>query len=153
MSYLVKSTMTEALLRLREMTERIPEGNPYFYDRDKVVHLITKAGKAKSYGIHKEKHISIARTEFSKGAILATHKHSQKEVIHVLSGQLIITLFDPLPHEVTLNQYESLEIDPGIKHSSIALLPTIIIALTMPYSPNFPVPNNGKKSDNQQAQG
>jgi quercetin dioxygenase-like cupin family protein len=133
--------MKDSLRELRELTDRMPSYNPYFFDEDQVMNLECETGKARSVGVYKDDNISIAKTTFEMGTSLGMHSHPEIETIQVLSGE--ITVFQKEHNresETVLRQHSILVIYPNTLHSCSNTVKTIIVASTMPFSPNFPLP-------------
>jgi len=132
----------ESIQKLKELTERIPTYNPYFYDESRLMHLICEEGSAYTIGVYKDTNISIAKTIFSPCTSLGRHTHNEKEVVFVLEGELTLVLEQERrqPKTIVLRQYDSVEIPQGVPHHCHNTIGTTIIANTMPGSKYFPEP-------------
>jgi quercetin dioxygenase-like cupin family protein len=134
-------SMKDSLKELRELTDRMPPYNPYFYDEDRVMCLETKSGGARSVGVYKDINISIAKTTFEQETVLDYHSHPEIETVQVLEGEIVMVLKEHKKvTEVTLRQHSVLTIPPNTLHYCYNVKRTVIIVSLMPYSPNFPLP-------------
>lgn len=130
-----------SLARLKELTDKIPAYNPYFFDESRQMQLECVTGSAYTVGVYKDKNVAIAKTTFSERSTLAKHCHPEKEVIFVLEGELSVVLIENRKaRTVVLKQYDSLEIPPYVRHLCANVIKTVIIASTMPCSKYFPDP-------------
>lgn len=126
---------------LREITARLPNFNPFFYNSSQEMELVCAYGKATSIGIYKDRHISIAKTTFFENTLLVSHTHSQKEMVSVLEGELEVHVLEDKGESVFfIRQYDSLEILPDTEHYCCNKEKVTIMVQTMPYSPQFPKP-------------
>ena len=127
--------------KLEQLTKRVPAYNPWYFNESRIKQLVCTAGSAYSAGVYADRNISIAKTTFEENSALGKHMHPEKEVIHVLEGELTVVLIENRkPRTIVLKQYDSLEIMPQVHHLCANTIKTIIIAITMPYSKYFPKP-------------
>ena len=103
-------------------------------DIEKVTYDI-KNGDCFSYRLFTAPSISIARTFTSKGGEFPIHRHDEKEYLLVYSGSIKITIGK---EERILNIGDFLFIDKDTPHKAKALEDTWFIAITIPYSKDFP---------------
>jgi len=132
------------LKQLEEMVEQMPDYNPFYLDLERIMHLETVVGDARSYGVYSDHNLSQAKTIFEPNTILLPHFHKEKEVILVLEGELEIVFVEENESEysVMIPQYGVLVIEPMKQHFSRNKVKTIIMANLMPFSPQFPLPHD-----------
>jgi quercetin dioxygenase-like cupin family protein len=78
--------------------------------------------------IHGE-HVTIARIELRKGAMIAEHSHHNEQIANVLSGSIRFILAG---EEIVVRAGEALRIAPHVPHSAEGLEDTIVIETFSP---------------------
>ena len=126
---------------LREALKILPTLDVLFTDKETgVVQYKMYKGTAISKCLFENDNITIARTEFSAGAILPSHVHDDIiEHILVETGHLELILCEQ-GEKIDLCSRQCYTIEPSVLHSAKILEDTVIIAISMPPDPNFPHP-------------
>ena len=128
---------------LREITKTlpsVPELGDFIEHKsddqnDKHIEYIVDEGKCHSYGLYSSPNISVARTFISKGAAFPEHSHEETEYCLIFLGSAVIRVDDK---ERIINAGEWISFEPKIPHWSKALEDTWFIAITIPYSKDYP---------------
>ena len=124
--------MSNALNRLRELTEQIPDHNPGVMIHDK---LILHGGMGVATCLMKNRDVAISHAELHRGATMADHYHHEREIIIVVKGKL---LYRDDGGEQVIKTAGALIIEPNTCHYAEALTDCDVIAITVPASKGFP---------------
>jgi len=92
-------------------------------------------GTCFSFGLLTQPEISVANTFISSGGKFPLHNHGETELIVVFEGRMQIKVNG---ERKTLTPGDCLKIEPDDSHDAIALEDTKFIAITIPYSKDFP---------------
>lgn len=134
--------MVDYIAEVKKYTENMPPYNPWFFDESRSKPIVCETGYAEAVGIYTEINGSAAKITYQPGTRTPKESHEQVEVFHVLTGSLTIQTWEQRRRKIiTLEQYGVFELKPWVRHVITAEVRTTCIAVTMPYSPNFPVAN------------
>ena len=127
--------------KLKELTESLPRiatladfANPNENDPKSVIYEI-EGGNAISYALLSLPGVSVARTLVTSGAKFPEHQHDEKEIVVIFSGSAMMTVKG---EKTILNEGDCMMFEPNVPHSGRALEDVWFIAITVPFSKDYP---------------
>ena len=137
--------MEDTLEKLRTLTKELPTipklGDFMGEDRSSVLKYEIPDGICISYALFSSPEISVARTFVTSGSKFPEHQHEETEYALIFSGSAMVSINNK--EERLLKVGEVIVIEPNVPHVSRALEDTWFIAITIPYSKDYP--HYGKK--------
>lgn len=127
--------MNSHLTKLREITDTLSLFPPAVIERPGYKEFKVKNGKCFAWHLYSQEQIAVCRVFLSKDTVFPKHFHPEKEVLIVYEGKIIIYTEDNC-YEV--GQYETYIIEPGIPHAVHAEENSMVLAITIPASKEFP---------------
>jgi len=127
--------------RLRKLTETLPQiatlGDFKIQSEDdpKSVAYEIEGGNAISYALLSLPKVSVARTLVTSGAKFPEHQHDEKEIIVIFSGSAMMTIKG---EKTILHEGDCMMFESNVPHSGRALEDVWFIAITVPYSKDYP---------------
>jgi len=94
-----------------------------------------EGGTAISYNLLTLPEVCVARTFVSSGSKFPTHNHFEKELLIIYSGSMMMTVGD---RKLIMKEGDCIKLDTEVPHSARALEDTWFIAVSVPYSKDFP---------------
>lgn len=104
--------------------------------RNGTVTCETEHGKILLKHLHKRTKMAVLMCSMPQGSSFPEHRHTVVEWLHVESGELEITVNGSEPQ--VLRAGETIRIQPNDAHTSTALTPVEVLAVTMPADEGFP---------------
>ena len=96
-----------------------------------------KDGVCLSYALFSSPDVSVARTFVTAGGIFPEHKHDETEYGLIVSGSAMVRSGDETK-ETFVGPGDMLIYEPGVVHYARALEDIWFIAMTIPYSKDYP---------------
>lgn len=135
--------MENTFEKLIQLTPELPPVIPMLGDlkednevRSKIISYKLEGGTCISYGLFSSSEISVARTFVSAGALFPEHQHDEKEFALIFSGSAMVSIGNG--EEFHVGPGECIVLEPNVPHISRALEDTWFIAITIPYSKDYP---------------
>jgi quercetin dioxygenase-like cupin family protein len=132
--------MENPLERLKSLTPELPPINLGDLKGEQVRSNILRynidGGTCISYGLFSSPDISVARTFVSAGSLFPEHQHEEREFALIFSGSAMVSVNGE--KETYLGPGQCIVLEPNIPHVSRALENTWFIAITIPYSKDYP---------------
>ena len=126
---------------IRKLTGELsepPNHNPALFVGDDFIDLEVPKGKARTYGLHKDKEVAVARVVFEKGTEVDGHFHKETEYVIVVTGKLELIYDSPNGPSELLTEEGFTVIKANKVHYARVLERCTAIVITIPASKGFP---------------
>ena len=126
---------------LRKLTEDLPpipkleDFKKALEDNGPCVEYEVEGGEAIACSLFSDSRISVAKTQVLAGTKFPEHNHDEKEFIILYSGTITVVSES---EEKVYNVGDVLIFEPQVAHTVTVIEDTEFIAITVPYSKDFP---------------
>ena len=125
----------EELKKLAASLPPVPKLGDFKIDGPNCTQYEIENGTCFSWNLFSSKDTSVARTFISSGGKMLEHQHDEKEYAVIVSGRVVAHYKNK---QKILNVRDCIVFEKGTPHSVRALEDTVLIAVTVPHSKDFP---------------
>ncbi len=125
----------EELKKLTSDLPAIPKLADFMKIQEDHVEYDVGEGTAISYSLLSQPEVSVAKTFVSSGGKFPEHKHDEREFILIFAGSAVVYINNV---RTIMKSGECIIFEPNIPHRATALEDMWFIAITIPYSKDYP---------------
>jgi quercetin dioxygenase-like cupin family protein len=126
------------LAKIREYTSRadvVPIHN-IAHIQGSMVEYDCIQGSCKAVSLAYHSQIGVIKAELTENTVVCNHIHPELEILHILSGEMFQELAGA--SVTSAKPDEQLIAPPNVEHKHYCIVPTTLIAITIPASEGYP---------------